>query len=189
MSKEQVVQRILSDAEAEAQAIVQEAENKAAKLLADASARVQQSRKETEKEMLEKRKGILEKRAADARLDSAKLLLREKRRVLDTVYDEAHSRLLELSKEDTLALAQRLLVAYAEDGDEIVFAANFPYQAEVAQFPIVQEKNLKIADYTQELSGGFRLIGEDAEKDLTYGALLKADREENQAQLAKELFK
>lgn len=189
MSKEHVVQRILCDAEAEAQAIVQEAEGKAEKLLADASARVKEVRKEMEKEVLEKRNGILEKRAADARLDSAKILLREKRRVLDTVYDEAHSRLLELSKEDALALAKRLLEAYADEGDEIVFATNFPYQAEVAQFPIVQEKNLKIADTTQELSGGFRLIGEDSEKDLTYGALLKADREENQAQLAKELFK
>lgn len=189
MSKEQVVERIISDATAEAQAIVQEAENKAAKLLADASARVKTAREETEKEMLAKRNSILEKRAADARLDGAKILLREKRRVLDTVYDEAHSRLIELSKENALELIKRLLTAYAEEGDEIIFSKGFPYKEDVAQFPIIAERNLKISAETQELNGGIRLIGEKAEKDLTYEAILKADREEYQAALAKELFK
>lgn len=189
MSKERIVQRIISDADAEAQAIVEEAKNKSAKILADASARAQAARAETEKEALEKRKSILEKRAADARLDSAKLLLREKRRVLDTVYDEAHSRLLELSKEDTIALVKRLLTEYAEEGDEIVFATNFPYKEDVVTLPVVKERNLRVCAESMELSGGLRLHSENSEKDLTYGALLDADREENQAQLARELFK
>ena len=39
------------------------------------------------------------------------------------------------------------------------------------------------------ISVEYRLNSETTEKDLTYCALLSADREENQAQLAKELFK
>ena len=34
-----------------------------------------------------------------------------------------------------------------------------------------------------------RLIGEKSDKDLTFPALLATDREENQAQIAKEIFK
>ena len=189
MSKEQVVERIISDATAEAQAIIQEAENKAAKLLADASARVKTAREETEKEMLTKRNSILEKRAADARLDGAKILLREKRRVLDTVYDEAHSRLIELSKENALELIKRLLTAYAEEGDEVCFAKNFQFAEEVKILPIVEEKKLVFAKECVALDGGLRLRGKISDKDLSFGALLAADREAYQAELAAKIFK
>lgn len=189
MGTERITARILSDAEAEARAIVEEAENKAAKLFAEASARADKARKETEADVEAKRKSILEKRAADARLDSAKMLLKEKRKVVDAVYDEAHSRLLELPKEDALRLIGRLLNGYAEEGDEIVFAKNFPYAAEVEILPVVKEKKLRVCENAEAFSGGIRLIGKISDKDLSYGALLIADRDEHQAELARELFK
>ncbi len=189
MSMQKVVERILSDAEAEARAIVEEAEAKAAKLLADASARAEAERKTAETEAKERRNSILEKRAADARLDGAKLLLGEKRKVVATVYDEAHSRLLELSKENTLRLFAGLLETYAEEGDEIYFSTNFPYENEVKILPVVKARGLKISKTRLPLEGGMRLKGVKADKDLSYAALLSADREEYQAQLAVELFK
>jgi vacuolar-type H+-ATPase subunit E/Vma4 len=189
MGTEQITKRILSDAEAEALAIVADAEKKAEKLLSDASLRAEETRKTIEAEVAEKRRAILEKRAADARLDCAKALLGEKRKVVETVYDEAHSRLLELPKEDAVALVERLLCAYAEAGDEIVFDKYFPYAAEVKILPVVKEKDLRIAKESQEIGGGLRLIGKVSDKDLSFKALILADRDENQASLARELFK
>lgn len=189
MSTEKITARILADAEAEAGEIVADANAKAAALEAEAAARVEALRKETELETAEKRKSILEKREADARLDSAKLLLGKKRRVVDTVYDEAHSRLLELPKEQALQLCARLLKEYAEDGDEIVFAKSFAYAKEAALLPVVKEKKLRVAAEKEEFSGGLRLVGKVSDKDLSFGALLKADRDEHQAALAREIFK
>ena len=40
-----------------------------------------------------------------------------------------------------------------------------------------------------EIGGGFVLRGKTSDKDLSYGALLAADREEHQAEIAAELFK
>ena len=189
MAVDQITERILFDAEAESRAIVEDAENKAAKLLAEASARAEQAKAETEADVAEKRKSILEKRAADVRLDGAKRLLAEKRKVVDDVYERALARLLALSREDGIKLAERLLREYAEAGDEIVFADTFRYQSEVALLPIVREKGLRIAAETQHFSGGMRLNGIKADKDISYGALLYADREENQTELATEIFK
>lgn len=189
MGTQQLVDRILSDARAEAQTIVEEAENKAAKLLAEASLRAESLRQATEEETAAKRKTILEKRAADARLEGAKLFLKEKRKVIDAVYDEALSRLLELSKEDCLHLIDTLLSQNAEEGDTILFADNFPYTDEAKLLPIVKEKKLTLSPETLPIDGGLRLRGEISDKDLSFGALLKADREENQAALAKEIFK
>lgn len=188
MSTERIVERILSDARAEAQAILSDAENKAAKIVADASARTQKARTQAEAEMAEKRKSILEKQAANARLDSAKALLGEKRKVIDLIYTQALGMLQTLSKEDSLRLVDSLLIQYAEKGDEIYFAKNFAYAKEVSALPVVTQKALKISESKLPIDGGLRLKGEKADKDLSFGALLAADREENQAALAAEIF-
>lgn len=188
MGKQQVLDQILSDARAEAQTILEEAESKAAKLLADADLRVEELERTTKQEVEERRKTILEKRAAAARLDGAKFLLGEKRKVIDTIYDEVLSRILELGAEECIAIFRRLLSVYAEDGDEILFAENFPYAEQIALLPVIKEKNLKISDQRIVLDGGMRLIGQKSDKDLSFGAILNADRERYQAELAQKLF-
>ena len=189
MSTQLLVERIISDAQLEAQTIIAEAENKAAKLLAEASLRAETLRKQTEKEAAEKRIAILEKRAADARLDGAKLLLAEKRKVIDALYDEALSRLLEFSKEDCLRLVDNLLRLHAEEGDVVCFADNFRYASDVKRLPVAKEKKLLFEETTLPLDGGLYLKGKISDKDLSFGALLAVDREENQAALAKSIFK
>lgn len=189
MSREAIVERILSDANAEADAIRREAEEKAAGVIAAASARAEQGRREAEAEVKVRAEDVMKRRAAAARLDSAKLLLAEKRRVLDGVYEAAFARLKGLDEEDALALAGRLLEEYAEEGDEILFAADYPYVAFVARLPVVAEKKLTLSPERAEIGGGFVLRGKTSDKDLSYGALLAADREEHQAEIAAELFK
>ena len=189
MGTQQIVERILSDAEAEARAIVEEAESKAAKLLAGSASRAEKGRRETEADVEAKRESILEKKAAVARLDGAKLLLAEKRKVIDAIYAEALRRLLTLEKEDALKLSERLLEAYAENGDEIWFAENFRFAAEVELLPVVKERSLRISPQSLPLDGGMRLKGRTSDKDLSYGALLAADRDEYQAEIARKLFK
>lgn len=189
MSTQQIIERIRADALAEAQAIVAEAEEKAQKLRAEADERNAAAEKEAQAEAEARRASILDKKAADARLDSAKLLLKEKRKVIDAVYDEALSRLMELSKEDCLALTEKLLKTYADNGDEVYFSNSFAYEEEVKILPVITEKRLKIAAERIAIEGGLRLKGEKADKDLSFVALLKADREEYQAELAKELFR
>ena len=189
MSTQQIIERIRADALAEAQAIVADAEEKAAKLRAESEERITAMEQEARNEAEERRAVILEKKAATARLDSAKLLLREKRKVINTVYDEALSRLMDLNKEDSVALVGRLLEAYAEQGDEVYFSKNFTYEDEVKLLPVFEEKKLRISAEKLSIEGGMRLKGEKADKDLSYAALLNADREEYQAELAKKIFR
>ncbi|MBQ7879060.1 MAG: hypothetical protein IJ317_00260, partial [Clostridia bacterium] len=164
-------------------------ENKAAKRLADASAYAETAQRETEAEVKAKTESIFEKRAADARLESSKILLSEKRKTVDSVYELALLRLVALDKEDCLQLAAMLLEKYAEKDDEVFFAENFKYAKEVSALPIVKSRGLKISDARLPLDGGMRLVGKVSDKDLSYGALLAADKDANQADLAKKLFK
>lgn len=188
MSKQEVVERILSDAKAEAAALIAEANRNAEAIAAEAGARCEALKRETEAEVAAYRQAALEKKQASARLESAKILLREKRKVVEYIYAQSLSRLLSLEKEDTLSLAQRLLSAYAEDGDEIFFAENFRFEKEVLALPVAKEKHIKLGDKRLKIDGGFCLKGKVSDKDLSYSALLAADREAYEAQLAKEIF-
>ena len=189
MGIENIVEKILSDGEAEARSIVEKAEHKAAELLAAVSARSQTIQETTEAETALRVESILEKRAADARLESAKILLREKRDTLDAVYKLALGRLLALGKEDCIKLFTRLLESYAETGDTVYLAKNFAYEKELSILPVVKEKDLRFSTDRIDIDGGMRLVGEKSDKDLSFGALLALDQDENQAAIATELFK
>ncbi|MFQ9736319.1 MAG: hypothetical protein ACLR06_00420 [Christensenellaceae bacterium] len=49
--------------------------------------------------------------------------------------------MISLSEEECLALTDRLLKAYAEEGDEIFFAASYLYIPAAARLPVVTEKS------------------------------------------------
>lgn len=188
MSKEEIVERIIFDAEEEARAIVAGAEEKAAQTIADAESKAEEGRKETEAEFAGKVKSILDGKAATARLDCAKIMLGAKREVIDGIYARALQALIDLDEESTLALAEKLLKSYAEEGDCITFAENYPYAAEVAVLSVVKEKKLSVSPERGNIDGGFILVGRHSDKNLSYGALLAADREENQAEIASQIF-
>ena len=189
MSKELIRERILSDAADEARAIEQAAKDKAAEIVAVAMKKAENERRETEQEAKAKFDSVQEKRAAAARLESSKIWLSEKRKVIDGIYALAKDRLVTLEKEESVGLSERLLSRYAEQGDEIVFAENYKFVAEVALLPIVEKLGLKISKERVKIDGGFLLKGEKADKDLSYGALLASDRDAYQAELAREIFK
>ncbi len=189
MSKELIRERILSDAADEATAIEQAGKEKAAGIVANAMKKAEEERRETETEAKEKFDSVQEKRAAAARLESSKIWLSEKRKVIDGIYALTKERLVTLEKEQSVALSEHLLNKYAEKDDEIVFAENYKFVVEDALLPIVEKLGLKISKERIKIDGGFLLKGKKADKDLSYGALLAVDRDARQAELAREIFK
>lgn len=188
MGKEEIVSRILSDAEAEAAEILRLSRERAEGIISAAEERAAKERIETETEANERAKCILEGKAASARLDSAKIVLAEKRRVMDEIYARALNKLLDMFEYDALKLLTKLLSEYAEEGDEIVFAENFAFAESAAALPIIDELKLTISAERVNISGGCILRGKRCDKDLSYSALLNADREEYQAKIAAKLF-
>ena len=188
MGKEEIINRILSDADAESAEILRVANERAESIIAAANERAASDRAEAKEQADGRAKRISEGKAASARLDAAKILLAEKRRVIDEIYARALKRLLEMKETEALKLLEKLLISHAEDGDEIVFAKNFAYAKGAAALPVVKERKLKISTDAAEIDGGCILRGKLCDKDLSYGALLNADKEEYQAEIALKLF-
>ncbi|MDE5943892.1 MAG: hypothetical protein K2H30_06785 [Clostridia bacterium] len=189
MSKESIVERIISDAEEERGGILSEARKKAEEAVEGANENARRKYVGVQAETAQKVKAILDGKAASARLDGAKAELKEKRRVIDAVYDGALKKLCALDKEDSLKLAENLLKEYAEEGDEIAFASGYKFSQEVMKLDVVKKKKLKISHKGADVEGGFVLLGKNSDKDVSYAALLAADRERFQSDIAAKIFK
>lgn len=189
MGKEEIVNRILSDAEGEAAEILRAAKARAEEIISAANAHAAEDKAAAEAEAGERAGRISEGRASAARLESAKILLAEKRRVIDGVYDLALEKLLSLGERESLRLLERTLADNAEEGDEIVLAKNFAYAQSVSKLAVIRERKLTLSAERAQISGGCILRGKKCDKDLSYSALLNADKEEYQAEIAAKLFK
>ena len=188
MATQNIVEKILSDAQVEAQGIVANAEKRREEILSKANVVALERRLQAEANAEKNAKSTLEKRLADARLESSKILLKEKRKAVDSVYALALQRLLSLEKEDCLALYSALLEKYAEAGDEVFLAKNFAYEQELCALPVIEKCGITVSKSRIDIDGGMRLVGKLADKELSFTALLTADKDRNQAELARKLF-
>ena len=193
MSVESIVERIRSDGKTEAEAILAAGKRKAEETENGAKAEAERLRRETESDVEKRAAAVAAHFAATARLDVKKIMLAARKKAVENVYAEAKKRLIDLGEEETLTLFNRLLCLYAEEGDAVIFADGFRYTEGVKLLPVFAEKKLKAvsdgAAYAGvKIDGGLYLAGKTADKDLSFDALLKADREENESRIAAELF-
>ena len=193
MSVESIVERIRSDGKTEAEAILAAGKRKAEETENGAKAEAERLRRETESDVEKRAAAVAAHFAATARLDVKKIMLAARKKAVENVYAEAKKRLIDLGEEETLALFNRLLCLYAEEGDAVIFADGFRYTEGVKLLPVFAEKKLKaVSDGAAfagvKIDGGLYLAGKTADKDLSFDALLKADREENESRIDAELF-
>ena len=193
MSVESIVERIRSDGKTEAEAILAAGKRKAEETENGAKAEAERLRRETESDVEKGAAAVAAHFAATARLDVKKIMLAARKKAVENVYAEAKKRLIDLGEEETLTLFNRLLCLYAEEGDAVIFADGFRYTEGVKLLPVFAEKKLKaVSDGAAfagvKIDGGLYLAGKTADKDLSFDALLKADREENESRIAAELF-
>lgn len=189
MSLQEVVEKILSDGEDEARLIESKAKKEANETVEAAKKRAEEREKQCALEASEKARLTKERSAASARLECAKIALFAKRKAMDGIYALAKERLISLSKEDTLSLFAHLLESYAEKGDTVVLPEKFAYKDDVKTLPVVEKKGLKISQKGAKIDGGFYLVGETADRNLSFDEILSADREKWQSAIAKEAFK
>ncbi len=188
MGKQDIIERILSDAQAEADEIIEAAKAKAMRILADADAYAKKETAEAEQECQAFAKDVMEKKSAAARLECAKIALAEKRKVLDYIYAVALARLKARAKEEGAAFYASLLERYADNGDVVYFAEDFDIADSVALLPVFQKKNLQVAKERAKIDGGMLLVGEKADKDVSFAMLIQRDKEAHLAEIAAEIF-
>ncbi len=195
MEAEQVVEKILADAKAEADKKKKEAEAKEAAEQAKLTEQLDEYKKQTE--LLAKKAGEDEKShiLAAARMDIAKQYLAEKRKILDEVFEQARRQLQDLPDEEYRALIKKLLLDTVETGDEEVVVDTKEKRIDRefikkinSELASSKKGNLRLSNQKQDIGAGFILKRGKIKTNVSMEVLLGQARKELEIELAKELF-
>ncbi|MHC4622902.1 MAG: V-type ATP synthase subunit E [Planctomycetota bacterium] len=195
MEAGQVTEKILADANAEAEKIRKEAEEKQA----DEQGRFDEQLREYKSQTQALAKRAAQDRKlhilASARMDIAKEFLAEKRKILDEVFDQARGRLQNLPDDDYRRLCSKLMQAAVETGDEEVIVDKNEKRIDQDFIKQINRElgpgykgNLRLSRQKQDLGGGFILKRGKIKNNVSLEVLLALARKELEIELAKELF-
>ncbi len=195
MNGEQVIEKILADARAEAEKVKKEAEGKRA-----------QEQKQIDEQLAEFRRqtGILsQKAAADAkqqvlsaaRMELAKEALAEKAKILNEVFTKAEQQIKQMPDEQYRLMCAKLMAGSVQTGDEEVIIDVNEKRIDQQLIDRVNQQlaskgkgNLKLSGERRPIGGGFILKKGKIQNNASLKVLLGRARSELEIELAKELF-
>jgi len=195
MEAKQVVDKILADAQAEAKKIKKQTEAKESQEQAKLDKQLEEYKKQTS--ILAKKAGEDEEShiLAAARMDIAKQLLAEKRKILEEVFEQARKKVQEMPEQEYRNLCTKLLLEAVETGDEEVILDKKDKRIDQEFIDRVNKQlsskgkgELKISDQKLDIGGGFILKRGQIKTNVSLDVLLEQARKELEIDLAKELF-
>lgn len=193
MNAQQVVDKILAEARAEADKIRQEAQARTDAETARLNAEIEQFRQDTktlaEQAGAEAKDQIL----ASARMDNRQAYLATKVRLLDEVFERARRKINSLPDKEYQELMKSLLTPTVQAGDEKIVVGRDERRLDEA---FVREVNrqigpkgkLQLADRRVNIDGGFLLERGKIRINSSIGVLIGQARDRLELELARDLF-
>ena len=187
--KETIINSILSEAQAKADAIVAEAQAKADEILKNANEQADADMKAAMEQAEKEAKDISDRRVSVAELEGKKYLLSLKQNLLSDCFEDALKKLCSMPDKQYLQIISSLL-SYAEDGESVVISCNDEKRI-TSDFvkSNVKGKKVSLSSERGDFSGGIVLSKDGYDKNMTFEVLLKQVREECEAEVAALLFK
>ena len=190
MSKEAIIDKILSDANLKGDAIIGEANEKADEIISLAAKQCKdylyKSKTEIDRLTLE----IDERSRSVAELDARKLLLAAKTQVLDSVYAKTLEKLRNLDKEQYSALIFSML-ENAKDGDVVTVSErekDIVTKESLADFAKKKGISLTLADKFGDFDGGVIISENGVDNNFTLEVEVALLKEQTETKIAKEIF-
>lgn len=195
MEAEQVVEKILSEAGKETDAIKKQAEEQTAdeqqKLdrqltqFGDQTAALAEAAAERMKMQL----------LAAARMEIVKDNLAEKKSILDEVFEKARRHILEIPDEQYLRMMQNLMLKAVETGDEEVVVDSVEKRIDKEFIDEINsqlgddfKRDLKLAEQRENIGAGFILRRGKIKNNASLDVLLDQCQNKLEVELAKDLF-
>lgn len=190
MSKEAIVEKIISDAHLKADSIVAEANAKADEIISAAAEECKEYmysfKSETDKMIFD----VDARTKTVAELDARKLTLAAKTKVIDVVYERTLENLRNLDKEAYSALVFGML-ENANDGDVVTISKrekDIVTKESLAEFAKKKGIKLTLAEQFGDFDGGIVLGGNGVDKNFTFEVEVALLKEQTEAKTAKEIF-
>lgn len=185
--KENIINKILSDADAKCRKILEQAKAQAQAIIDGAEASIAKDKTELDARIATATAERVSKRVATAELDGKKYRLNAKQAVISKCYSVAYELLTKQSDKERLALIGTLLDKYAERG-ETVYVAEKDGRLVTQKYLDGFDKGLKLGKRYIVADGGIVLEGDGYEKDLTLSRIIRYAREQSEGKVAEKLL-
>lgn len=190
MSREAIVEKILSDAQIKAEAMVGEAQDKAHAILADVAEQSKQylAKSQSETDILVA--DIISRSKTVAELDSKKLMQAAKSVILERVFARALEKVRELDVNTYKELLLGMLKE-AQDGDTVTLSKRDKGVLSADDIRAFANENgisLCVSDVDGDFDGGLLLSRDGVDKNLTFEVEIDLLRDIAEADIAKEIF-
>ncbi len=195
MDSKAIIEKILADANAEAE-----------KIRAENSSRIASEKSELENQLKQfnedtanlARKAADDKKAqmlAAARMEIAKQFLAQKRQLLDDVYKKAQEKIAQLPEDKYKKIMMAKMIDAVETGDEEVITDpndkvidhNFIMEVN-RELGVGLKGNLRLSDQKSPIQAGFILKRGRIRNNVSLAVLLEKARKQLDIELAKDLF-
>ncbi|MFW6381410.1 MAG: V-type ATP synthase subunit E [Bacillota bacterium] len=191
---DRIKERILKDARQQADQELEEAEDQAEQIKVradkDAGSRKEELVTRAETEAEDTRERII----SMAELEMRKKRLATKQEMIQKAFDKALERLKNLDAEEYEDLLIGMILDNLESGQEEIILS--PHDREQLSDKFLdklqqaadRELNLKLAEETREIEGGFILSGEGIESNNSFESLIRIEKSEIETKIAELLF-
>lgn len=182
-----LAERIVTDAQAEARAALQEAERVALGISRDSDKAVTARKAELQNQKENAANSLISGFRTRASLDGKKDALRKKRDVIDLAFSRAYDAMIALDTQTRKSVCLNMLRENAEGGETVLPASTdrATLQSLIAAMP---EKKLSLSGENAAIDGGFILQGQGYEKDCSFRSLLATVRDAEETAVYQLLF-
>lgn len=185
--KENIINKILSDADNKCHNILSVAESQAQQIVESSMQAIARERVELDARIETISAERMRNRNATAELEAKKYKLNAKQQLISGCYNKAYEQLLRLSGKERLAFIGTLIEKFAEVG-ETVYVTQADSHLVTQLYLDGFDKKLTLANHYIRADGGIVLEGEGYEKDLTLGSVINYVREQTEGKVAEHLL-
>lgn len=182
-----LAERIVTDAQDEARAVLAEAQTAAQGILRESEKAVSVRKAELNSQKNNAVTSLVSGYQTRAMLDAKKDALRKKRVVIDSAFTLAYEAMLSLDTEKRKSICKSMLLSQAEGGETVLPAAQ-DRAAVAALIAAMPDKKFTLASGTAAIDGGFILLGDGYEKDCSFRSLLSTIRDAEETAVYQLLF-
>lgn len=188
---EAIVNKIISDSEAKAFGIREEAENSASAVIAGVESELLSIKIKALSDANARGEAIIKHRVTLAELDSKRYGLGRKQAAADAAYDRALEMLFKLSDAEYLEIITKMVQKYAKPGDQIVAGQDDTKRitaAFVSRLSTLIKFPIALSAETEAFKGGIILRSRDYDKNLTFDGIMKSLRNGTESEVIEILF-
>ena len=182
-----LAERIVNDAQDDARAVLAEAETVASGIHREGEKVIVARKAELTSQKETAVKSLISGYQTRATLDAKKDALRKKRVVIDSAFARAYDAMLSLGEQQRKSVCANMLASQAEGGETVLPAAQ-DRAALAALIAAMPEKKLTLASGSAAIDGGFILLGDGYEKDCSFRSLLSTVRDAEETAVYQLLF-